>query len=386
MIIQGLGGRNKVDAPTATWEAARSFLDRATEAGAPVYSMLIARPFDRPVVIGRDQLPLPGRARRWDRMLKLPARRARWPCLRDPAARDEMRDAVENYNRDPAKGTTMPPPLWTAVFVDRVDQARAREVPGAFDPRHRRRARRGPGRRACSTWPWPRTSPPSSGGGPRAPSGREAVGEAQRDPRMIVGVSDGGAHLARDDGADWSSYFLRSWVLDRQVWTLEEGIRQITQVPAALLGLGDRGVLQPGGWADIMIFDPDDHRAVEEGVRPRPPRRRRPLQGLGQGRAGHVVNGVPIVLRRRAHRSASRPGGAPGMTSGMSGATASRVSRLAAQRARRAAGAKRRERDSMSATSAPWVFDADGHIVEPPTVWDELLPEKFREYAPRVLQ
>ena len=51
MVIQGLGGRNKTDAPTATWEAAQSFLDRATDAGAPVYSMLIARPFDRPVVI-----------------------------------------------------------------------------------------------------------------------------------------------------------------------------------------------------------------------------------------------------------------------------------------------------------------------------------------------
>ena len=34
----------------------------------------------------------------------------------------------------------------------------------------------------------------------------------------------------------------------------------------------------------------------------------------------------------------------------------------------------------------PWVFDADGHVIEPPRVWDELLPAKFREYAPRVLQ
>ena len=54
---------------------------------------------------------------------------------------------------------------------------------------------------------------------------------------MIIGTSDGGAHLAKDDGSDWSSYFLRSWVLDRGVWSLEEGIRQITQIPAALLGI-----------------------------------------------------------------------------------------------------------------------------------------------------
>ena len=30
VIIQGLGGRNKVDAPTATWEASKEFLERAT--------------------------------------------------------------------------------------------------------------------------------------------------------------------------------------------------------------------------------------------------------------------------------------------------------------------------------------------------------------------
>ena len=43
--------------------------------------------------------------------------------------------------------------------------------------------------------------------------------------------------------------------LDDPVWTLEEGIRQLAQVPAALMGLHDRGTLRVGGWADIMIFD-----------------------------------------------------------------------------------------------------------------------------------
>ena len=52
VITQGLGGRNKVDAPTATWDRAVTFLDRATRNGTPVYSMLIARPPDRPLRIG----------------------------------------------------------------------------------------------------------------------------------------------------------------------------------------------------------------------------------------------------------------------------------------------------------------------------------------------
>jgi uncharacterized protein len=35
--------------------------------------------------------------------------------------------------------------------------------------------------------------------------------------------------------------------------------------------------------------------------------------------------------------------------------------------------------------AGPWVFDADGHVVEPPSVWDRL-PRAYRSYAPRVLQ
>lgn len=118
IVIQGLGGRNKTDAPTATWENAQRFLGRATEAGAPVYSMLIARPFDRPAVIDETNLhylAVPS----WDRMLKLPFEE-RMALLQDPAARDELRTAVENYNRDASKGTTVPPPLWSVVYVDEV--------------------------------------------------------------------------------------------------------------------------------------------------------------------------------------------------------------------------------------------------------------------------
>ena len=42
--------------------------------------------------------------------------------------------------------------------------------------------------------------------------------------------------------------------------------------------------------------------------------------------------------------------------------------------------------EDVAAPTRPWVFDADGHVVEPPRVWDELLPARYRDYAPRVLQ
>ena len=38
------------------------------------------------------------------------------------------------------------------------------------------------------------------------------------------------------------------------------------------------------------------------------------------------------------------------------------------------------------AAAAPWVIDADGHVVEPPTCFSEFLPKRFASYAPRVVQ
>ena len=114
---------------------------------------------------------------------------------------------------------------------------------------------------------------------------------------MIIGTSDGGAHLARDDGADWSSYFLRSWVLDREVWTLEEGIRQITQVPAALLGFVDRGVIAPG-----RARRPDGLRPRDRSARGRRSSCTTSRAASAASRPGAgacsatIVNGEPIVL------------------------------------------------------------------------------------------
>jgi N-acyl-D-amino-acid deacylase len=292
VVIQGLGGRNKVDAPTATWEASVEFLDRASAAGAPVFSMLIARPFDRPVVIGPENhhylsvFP-------WERMLKLP-HAERIAALRDSAVRDELRTAVEHYNRDAAKGTTVPPPLWHNVFVDRV-----------VHPEHEHLQSRSIADIAAEQGVSPADAmldlalaedlATEFRWRTESPEWAEAVATAQRDSRMLIGTSDGGAHLARDDGADWSSYFLRSWVLDRKVWTLEEGIRQITQMPAALLGFRDRGTLTVGSWADMMIFDPDTIGPWRKEFVFDLPGGVGRFKAWGQGVLATIVNGQVIV-------------------------------------------------------------------------------------------
>ena len=48
---------------------------------------------------------------------------------------------------------------------------------------------------------------------------------------------------------------LERYVRDEPVLTLQEAIRKMTSFPAQRFGLLDRGVLRPGGWADIVAFD-----------------------------------------------------------------------------------------------------------------------------------
>ncbi len=260
-----------------------------------MYSMLIARPFDRKVTIDPDNfhyLAVPVVEPHGEPAEPTSGRRS---CA-IPAARDELRHAVENYNRDPAQGTTVPPPLWKVVFVHQValpenERWQARSIAEMADELGVEPADAmldlalAEDFRTEFRW---RTE---------TPEWTDAVGTAQLDPRMIVGTSDGGAHLARDDGADWSSYFLRSWVLDRKVWSLEEGIRQITQVPGRppRLRRPRHHPGRPPRRSDDLR--PGHDRAVEEGVRQRPPRWRGSLQGLGQRACGpRSSNGVPIVV------------------------------------------------------------------------------------------
>ena len=136
---------------------------------------------------------------------------------------------------------------------------------------------------------------------------------AQDDPHMIVGTSDGGAHLDRDDGAEAHTWFLKHWVREWGGFTLEEGVRQITAIPAALCGFTDRGLLLTGYAADIMIFDPDTVGPDQKVPRPRLPQRRRPLDVEAAGRARHHRQRRPDRARRRApgRRRPPRPRAEP---------------------------------------------------------------------------
>jgi N-acyl-D-amino-acid deacylase len=49
---------------------------------------------------------------------------------------------------------------------------------------------------------------------------------------------------------------LGKYVRDEKVITLQEAIRRLTGLPASNLGLDHRGILKPGMFADVVVFDP----------------------------------------------------------------------------------------------------------------------------------
>ena len=78
-----------------------------------------------------------------------------------------------------------------------------------------------------------------------------------KSPATLVGISDGGAHLQTFAGGDYTSYFLEHWVREKGSFSLEEGVAALSSRVADFLGLGDRGTLEEGKAADVVIFDPD---------------------------------------------------------------------------------------------------------------------------------
>lgn len=80
--------------------------------------------------------------------------------------------------------------------------------------------------------------------------------EVWHHPGAVIGGSDAGAHLDMMCGAIYTTSLLGRGVRDHQVVTLEQAVRLITDVPARFYGLTERGRIEPGWHADLVLFDP----------------------------------------------------------------------------------------------------------------------------------
>jgi N-acyl-D-amino-acid deacylase len=130
-----------------------------------------------------------------------------------------------------------------------------------------------------------------------------AVTQILTYPNAIIGLSDGGAHVQFQSGFGFSTRLLGEWVREKKIMSLETAVRRLTFESASLFGLHDRGLLQPGMVADIVIFDPDTVRPLpQEVVHDFPTgamRMREPAEGILMT----IVNGQ-ILLEDGKHSGA----------------------------------------------------------------------------------
>jgi N-acyl-D-amino-acid deacylase len=126
-----------------------------------------------------------------------------------------------------------------------------------------------------------------------------------RQPWTMV-ASDGGVNVSHPRGAGTFPRVLGRFVRDEQWLTLPDAIRKMTSMPAARLGLRDRGIIRAGMKADLVLFDPTT--VIDRSTFDEPRLRARGIYRV-------FVNGRPVwtgdspagdrpgvVLQRRAGR------------------------------------------------------------------------------------
>ncbi|MFJ4683941.1 amidohydrolase family protein [Streptomyces sp. NPDC091377] len=81
--------------------------------------------------------------------------------------------------------------------------------------------------------------------------------ETWRHEDVLLGGSDAGAHLDRMCGAPYTTRFLGDCLRGRRLVGLEQAVKMLTDDPAQLFGLRERGRIAEGHHADLVLFDPE---------------------------------------------------------------------------------------------------------------------------------
>lgn len=83
-----------------------------------------------------------------------------------------------------------------------------------------------------------------------------AVTRILQDPDNQISLGDAGAHLSFLCEAGFGLHLLGRWVRELEALSLAEAARRLTGQQANLFGIRDRGTLEPGKAADLLLFDP----------------------------------------------------------------------------------------------------------------------------------
>jgi N-acyl-D-amino-acid deacylase len=130
--------------------------------------------------------------------------------------------------------------------------------------------------------------------------------ELLRHPQAVVAASDTGAHVSQISDSSIPTFLLSHWVRGKEAFTWEEAIQMLTSRPASLWGFSDRGLIEEGRAADLVVFDPQriapDVPTVDRDL----PAGGKRLTQKARGLLATVVNGE--VLVRDGQHTGAFPG------------------------------------------------------------------------------
>jgi N-acyl-D-aspartate/D-glutamate deacylase len=119
--------------------------------------------------------------------------------------------------------------------------------------------------------------------------------EIWRDPRAVIGASDAGAHLDMLASFNYTTVLLAEAVRRHRALSLEEAVHLLSDVPARLYGLVERGRIERGWHADLVVLDPERVASDEVAMRFDLPGGAGRLYAGSRGVEHVLVNGRPIV-------------------------------------------------------------------------------------------
>ena len=134
----------------------------------------------------------------------------------------------------------------------------------------------------------------------------EAVAQILGSPYAVVGLTDGGAHVQFHSNVSNPTRLLGYWVREKHIMSLEHAVRRLTYDSASAFGIYDRGLVQPGMAADLVVFDPDTVAPVKEDVVHDFPANGWRMRELAEGIHYTVVNGE--VLLEKGQHTGAHPG------------------------------------------------------------------------------
>src|SRR5262252_5178561 len=131
----------------------------------------------------------------------------------------------------------------------------------------------------------------------------ENIVEQLRQPWISIGTDAGGldpvwaAELGPTHPRAYGSYprILGRYVREQRVIELEDAVRKMSSAVATRVGLRDRGLLRPGYYADVVVFDPSEIHDLATFADP---------HRLSRGVSEVWINGVR-VLKQGRHTSAT---------------------------------------------------------------------------------